>query len=413
MGASGDHGVHGDLRYRPVPELVALDLPGGAGFVHALRAVWEGGDAVAPLDPRLPRRAHEALLTALRPSRVLAADGEQHHVAGGEPVEEGDALVIATSGSSGRPKGVVLTHDALAASARATSARLGVEPDRHTWLACLPLAHVGGLSVVTRAILTGTPLRVLPDFDAERVEALGRSGEATHVSLVAAALRRVDPSSFTRILLGGSRPPGELPPNAVVTYGMTETGSGVVYDGVPLDGVEVAIAHFDGGGGGGGGGGGDGDVGDGDGGEILLRAPMLMRCYRDGTTGRVTGPDRSTTWFATGDAGFLTAAGALSVTGRMAEVINTGGEKVWPDEVERVLATHRGVTEVAVWKRPDPEWGERVVAWVVPAEPPPDVGGLKELVAGAIAPWAAPKEIVFTTALPRTASGKVRRSELR
>ncbi len=347
-------------------------------------------------------------------------------MAGGLPVEEGDALVIATSGSSGRPKAVVLTHDALAASARATSERLGVEPDRHTWLACLPLAHVGGLSVVTRAMLTGTGLHVLPAFDAEHVEALGRSGEVTHVSLVAAALRRVDPSSFTRILLGGSRPPGELPPNAVVTYGMTETGSGVVYDGVPLDGVEVAIAHFDGGvggvgglGGGDGGGGGPGGGGPGgggpggDGGEILLRAPMLMRCYRDGTTGRVTGPDRSTTWFATGDAGFLTAAGTLSVTGRMAEMINTGGEKVWPDEVERVLATHRGVTEVAVWKRPDPEWGERVVAWVVPAEPPPDVRELKELVAGAIAPWAAPKEIVFTTALPRTASGKVRRSELR
>jgi len=333
-------------------------------------------------------------------------------VAGGLPVEEGDALVIATSGSSGRAKGVVLTHDALVASARATSARLGVEPDRHTWLACLPLAHVGGLSVVTRAILTGTRLHVLPAFDAERVEALGRSGEATHVSLVAAALRRVDPSSFTRILLGGSRPPGELPPNAVVTYGLTETGSGVIYDGVPLDGVEVAIAHFDGGGGAADGAGGAVGDGGGDGGEILLRAPMLMRCYRDGTTGRVTGPDRSTTWFATGDAGFLTATGALSVTGRIAEMINTGGEKVWPDEVERVLATHRGVAEVAVWKRPDPEWGERVVAWVVPAQPPPDVRELKELVAGAIAPWAAPKEIVFTTALPRTASGKVRRSEL-
>ncbi len=362
----------------------------------------------------------EALLAALRPSRVVAPDGEQHHVAGGLAVEEGDALVIATSGSSGRPKGVVLTHDALRASARATSARLGVEPDRHAWLACLPLAHVGGLSVITRAMLTGTRVHVLPAFDAARVEAFGRSGEATHVSLVAAALGRVDPSSFRCILLGGGRPPGEVPPNVVVTYGMTETGSGVVYDGVPLDEVEVAIAHFDGVAGdaraggrrSGGAGGGDPRGSAGDAGEILLRAPMLMRCYRDGTTGRVTGPDRSPTWFATGDAGYLTAAGALRVTGRIAEVINTGGEKVWPDEVERVLATHRGVAEVAVWKRPDPEWGERVVAWVVPAGPPPDVSELKELAAGAIAPWAAPKEIVFSTALPRTASGKVRRSDL-
>jgi O-succinylbenzoic acid--CoA ligase len=392
-----------------VPELVALDLPGGPGFVDTLRAVWDTGDAVAPLDPRLPRPAREALLDALRPSRVVASDGAHHHLPGGLPTQEGDALVVATSGSSGRPKGVILTHDALVASARATSDRLGINPAQHSWLACLPLAHVGGLSVVTRALLTGTPLTVLPGFDADVVEELGRSHAVTHVSLVAAALHRLDPSVFTGILLGGSRPPGDVPPNVVVTYGMTETGSGVVYDGVPLDDVEVAIAHFDdddGSGGDGSGGGSDGD------GEILLRAPMLMRSYRDGTTGRVLGPDGTSTWFATGDAGFLTEAGTLSVVGRVAEMITTGGEKVWPDEVERVIATHRDVAEVAVWKRPDAEWGERVVAWVVVAGAVPNVEELRELVATTIAPWAAPKEVVFTQALPRTASGKVRRRAL-
>ena len=381
-----------------MPELVAVDLPGGPGFVDTLRAIWDTGDAAAPLDPRLPRSAREALLHALRPSRVVSSDGEHHAVAGGVPVEDGDALVVATSGSSGHPKGVVLTHDALLVSARATSERMGIDPARHSWLACLPLAHVGGLSVITRSLLTGTPLTVLPGFDADTVEALGRSGDATHVSLVAAALLRIDPAAFTGILLGGSRPPQELPDNVVVTYGMTETGSGVVYDGVPLDEVELGIAHF-------------GD--DGDQGEILLRAPMLMRAYRDGTTGRVLGPDGTRTWFATGDAGFLTEAGRLSVVGRMAEMITTGGEKVWPDEVERVLATHPHVAEVAVWKRADPEWGERVVAWVVPNEERPRVEELKELVTGTLAPWAAPKEVVFTEELPRTASGKVRRADLR
>ena len=148
------------------------------------------------------------------------------------------------------------------------------------------------------------------------------------------------------------------------------------------------------------------------GGQILLRAPMLLRCYRDGSTGRVLGPDGSKTWFATGDAGYVNAQGTLSVTGRMAEMITTGGEKVWPDEVERVMSSHRHVAEVAVWKRPDPEWGERVVAWVVPADVLPKPEELKELVAGTIAPWAAPKEIVFTTELPRTPSGKVKRREL-
>lgn len=389
-----------------MPELVALDLPGGAGFVDALRAVWDTGDAVAPLDPRLPKAAREVLLSTIRPSRVVASDGEHHVLTDGLPVQDGDALVMATSGSSGQPKGVVLTHDALLASARATTARLGVDPSRHSWLACLPLAHVGGLSVVTRALLTGTPLTVVHGFDAAAVEAFGHSGRATHVSLVATALRRIDPAAFTAILLGGSRPPGALPANVVVTYGMTETGSGVVYDGVPLDDVEVAISHFDDDGDS------DSDSG-GDSGEILLRAPMLMRCYRDESTGRVLGPDGTRTWFATGDAGCLTEDGTLSVVGRIADVITTGGEKVWPDEVERVLSGHAGVAEVAVWKRPDAEWGERVVAWVVPTGEVPSVAELTALVAESLAPWAAPKEIVLTAELPRTPSGKVRRADLR
>jgi O-succinylbenzoic acid--CoA ligase len=372
------------------------------GFVDALRAVWDTGDAAAPLDPRLPAVARRELLRALRPSRVVGSDGEHHTLPDGLPVEEGDALVVATSGSSGAPKGVVLTHDALGASARATSDRLGIDPGRHHWLACLPLAHVGGLSVVTRALLTGTPLTVLPGFDADAVERIGRSGDATHVSLVATALRRLDPAVFLGILLGGSAPPDVIAPNVVVTYGMTETGSGVVYDGVPLADVEVAIAHFDRNGG-----------ADGDPGEILLRGPMLMRCYRDGETGRVRGPDGTATWLATGDAGFLTATGTLAVSGRLAEVITTGGEKVWPVAVEQILAGHRGVAEVAVWKRPDAHWGERVVAWIVPAQAPPDPDDLRELVATTLAAWAAPKEIVFVTELPRTGSGKVRRPDLR
>jgi O-succinylbenzoic acid--CoA ligase len=384
------------------------------GFVEALRAVWDTGDAAAPLDPRLPEPARQSLLAALRPTRVVGSDGEFHRLSDGLGVDDGDALVMATSGSSGEPRGVVLTHDALAASARATSDRLGIDPDRHAWLACLPLAHVGGLSVVTRALLTDTALTVLPGFDPASVERLGRTGAATHVSLVTTSLGRIDPALFIGILLGGSRPPEWLPPNVVATYGMTETGSGVVYDGVPLDGVELALAHFgesDSGGSDGGSGRNDGD-GDGDG-EILIRAPMLMRCYRDESDGRVAGPDGTRSWFATGDVGYIKTDGELGVRGRMAEVIVTGGEKVWPDSVERVLATAANVAEVAVWKRSDPEWGERVVAWIVPVEGrqvAPDE--LVALVKETLSPWAAPKEIVMATELPRTGSGKVRRAEL-
>ena len=258
---------------------------------------------------------------------------------------------------------------------------------------------------MTRSIVTATPLVVMPGFDAEAVEDAGRSGRVSHVALVTTALRRLDPSVFSCVLLGGSKPPAELPANVVSTYGMTETGSGVVYDGLPLDGVEISLRSADGvfhstv----------DGDSAEG---EILLRAPMLFRCYRDGGDGRVEGIDGAKDWFATGDAGRLTADGMLVVSGRLDDVITTGAEKVWPDLVERVLSAHPDVLEVAVWKRSDPEWGERVVAWVVPRDDAPSLDDLRELVAEIIAPWAAPKELVIVDDLPRTAAGKVRRREL-
>jgi len=377
------------------------------GFVDALRAIWDTGDAAAPLDPRLPAAASRTMLEALRPTRIVGSDGEQHALPDGLGVEEGDALVVATSGTAGQPKGVVLTHEAVAASARATTERLAVDPSRHSWLACLPLAHIGGLAVVTRAVVTGTPLLVMPGFEAEAVEEAGRTGRATHVSLVTTALARLDPSVFACILLGGSKVPDSLPANVVSTYGLTETGSGVVYGGRPLGGVDIALR-------------------DGEGtfatlgddarapreGEILIRAPMLFRCYRDGSTGRVPGPDGDGSWFATGDAGLLDESGNLAVSGRIDDVITTGAEKVWPDVVERVLSAHPDVAEVAVWKRSDPEWGERVVAWIVPTDDAPSLDDLRQVVAETIAPWAAPKELVIVDDLPRTASGKVRRRAL-
>jgi O-succinylbenzoic acid--CoA ligase len=376
------------------------------GFVDALRAIWDTGDAAAPLDSRLPAAARRVMLEALRPTRIVGSDGEQHALPDGSGVEEGDALVVATSGTTGQPKGVVLTHEAVVASARATTERLAVDPSRHSWLACLPLAHIGGLAVVTRAVVTDTPLLVMPGFEAEVVEAAGRTGRATHVSLVTTALARLDPSVFACILLGGSEAPDALPPNVVSTYGLTETGSGVVYDGQPLAEVDIALRH------------GDGtyttadDTRAGNEGEILVRAPMLFRCYRDGSTGRAPGPDGDESWFATGDAGHFDEGGKLAVSGRIDDVITTGAEKVWPDVVERVLNAHPDVAEVAVWKRSDPEWGERVVAWVVPTNDAPSLDELRKVVADTIAPWAAPKELVIVDDLPRTASGKVRRRAL-
>ncbi len=369
-----------------MPDLVAIDLPGGPQFVDALRSIWDAGNAVAPIDRRLPPPARRRLLEMLRPAWIVTSEGTERQD-GAAPADDGDALVVATSASTGAAKGVVLTHDAVAASAKATSARLGVTPGMHRWLACLPLSHIGGLSVVTRSLLTGTTLTVLDGFDATQVSAA--AGPEVLVSLVPTALARVGASGFYKVVLGGSAPPAELPPNVVTTYGMTETGSGVVYDGLPLDGVEISISPT---------------------GEVRLRGPMLLRAYRDGTV-----PLDDKGWFATGDAGAIDAAGHLQVNGRLSDLIISGGENVWPAPVEDILRQHPGVAEAAVSSRPDPEWGERVVACVVPSRlsGPPELAELRALVAEQLAVFAAPKELVILEALPKTSIGKLRRQALR
>lgn len=343
--------------------LVAVDLPGGPAFVEELQRIWGRGDAAFPVDQRLPASAKASLCAAMGV---------------GDPVDTGDALVVATSGSTGTPKGVVLTHDAVAASAEATSTRLAVNGDDH-WLACLPLSHVGGLSVVTRALHIGTALTVLPGFDAEAVD----RSPATLVSLVSTALPRVDADRFRVVVLGGGRPPAGRPPNSVATYGMTETGSGVVYDGVPLDGVQVRID---------------------DDGQILLRGPMLLRCYRGGTI-----PTDDDGWLPTGDLGRWLDDGRLHVEGRRGDLIVTGGENVWPEAVEAALADHPAIAEVLVRGVEDPEWGQRVEAVIVPLGDPPDLESVRDHVKRHHPPFMAPKRIEIVASLPRTSIGKLRR----
>jgi O-succinylbenzoic acid--CoA ligase len=365
-------------------QLVALDLPAGPAFVEALTRAWDRGDAVLPLDQRLPPPAKAALLASLAATVVCAADGTEHRQPGGRPVEDDDALVIATSGSTGDPKGVILTHDAVRASALASSGRLGVTPDDH-WLACLPLSHVGGLAVVIRALTTRTRLTVLPAFDPAAVPAVG----ATLVSLVATALRRIDPATFRLIVLGGAAVPDDLPGNVVATYGMTETGSGVVYDGVPLDGVEIQLA---------------------DDGEIHVRGPMLLRAYRradDDLDPRTNG------WLATGDLGRWLPDGRLAVDGRANDLIISGGENVWPEPVERAIRRDPRVADVVVAGTPDPEWGQLVTAFVVPAsDEAPTLDDLRRVVREILPGYCAPRLLRLVDAIPTTALGKPQRSAL-
>lgn len=371
--------------------LVALDLPGGPAFLDALTRCWELGDAVFVLDRRLPPAARETLLGQVQPDVVVGPDGTETQRTGpGTALAPGDALVVATSGSTGSPKLVVHTHEGLAAHARAVHHRLEVDPRRDRWLACLPLAHLGGFGVVARAVLTGTPVEVVGHFDAAVVEAAPDRG-CTLVSLVPTALDRCDTGRYRWVVVGGSSDPRRRSANVVHTYGLTETGGGVVYDGHPLDGVEVEVA---------------------DDGTIAVRGPMLARGRRspDGEVAPIADADG---WLLTGDRGRW-VDGRLVVDGRADDVIVSGGENVWPGPVEQRLETHPAVAEVAVVGRSDPDWGERVVAVVVPADParPPLLDELRSHVRASLPVWCAPRELVVVDALPRTALGKVARHRL-
>lgn len=363
-------------------ELVCLDLDGGPSFVDRLCRAWDDGDAIFPLDRRLPEPAKRAVLAEIRPTIIADESGDTR--VRGRPVDSGDAVVVATSGTTGLPKAAVLTHDAVLSSARAVSRRLDIGPDDR-WFACLPPAHVGGLSVILRSIVTGTPCIVSSRFSAEAYVDAARNG-ATLVSLVATALARVDPSLYRVIVLGGSRAPANRPANSVSTYGMTETGSGVVYDGEALDGVEVQVRE----------------------GIIHLRAPMLMRAYRDGTV-----PFDSDGWFRTGDIGHVDHAGRLVVEGREGDLIVTGGENVWPDVVESRLIHHPAIAECCIAGVPDPEWGHAVHAWIV-VVPGRSVTleDLRAFVKDELPAWCAPRAIHLVGEIPRTALGKPQRSRL-
>ena len=365
-----------------MPALVAVPV-GGAGFVEVLRRLWDEGAAAFPLDRRFPPAVTEAVLARVRPTEVWDEDGRRR-LLGGEAATEGDALVLATSGTTADPKGVVLTVAALDAAARITSHAVAADPGSDTWLCCSPVAHAGGLGVVNRALRTGTPLVVHSRFEPAAVAASG----ATLTALVPTMLPRIDPAAFRLILLGGMAMPDRRPANTVATYGLTETMGGIVYDGRPLPGVEVRTGPA---------------------GIIEVRSPTALRCYRSEEGEH--DPKDAHGWLDTGDLGEVGPDGLLTVHGRADDVVVTGGEKVWPELVEAVLRGLPGVADVAVVGRPDPEWGQAVVALLElePGASPPSLGAARAAVKEALAAWCAPRAIEVVASLPRTPSGKVRR----
>ena len=363
--------------------LIALDMPASQTFVDLVQRAWSNGDAVLPIDQRLPLTSKKMLLDTMAPSEIIDASFTASSLPNGRPMQDGDALVIASSGSTGSPKGIIHTHSSLLAGAQASASRLQLSANDH-WLVCIPVSHVGGFSVIARALHTSAALTLHPAFDAAAVEQAQKDG-VTHTSLVATALSRIDTSLFRTILLGGSSAPDNLPNNIITTYGMTETGGGVVYNGQPLDNVEIKIVDA----------------------EIFLRCPMLMRAYRDDQTISEEGG-----WYATGDIGEIDNNGKLSVHGRRSDMIITGGENIWPSVVENSLASHPIVNQVVVRGMPDTTWGQRVVAYVVLNDSSQTsevklLSDLREHVKQTLPAFCAPQQIVVLAEIPRTSLGKV------
>jgi O-succinylbenzoic acid--CoA ligase len=322
----------------------------------------------------------------------------------GEDIDDDIAIVVSTSGTTGVPKGAMLTAAALVASASATHDRLG---GPGSWLLALPAYHVAGLQVLVRSALAGTtPVAISPSFDVGElpsvVAALGSGrryaslvavqlNNALRDAAAAAALAELD-----AVLIGGGPMPVAIAERAaaagisvVRTYGMSETAGGCVYDGVPLDGVEVRI----------------------DDGRVVLGGETVAKGYRNPVD---PDPFIEPGWFRTDDVGALDDSGTLRVLGRVDDAISTGGLTVLPQLVEAVLSTHPAIADCAVFGVPDERLGQRVTAAIVVAKEAtaPTVAELRAHVATTLDATAAPREVHVVDDLPRRGIGKLDRREL-
>ena len=442
-------------------DAVGLLAPTGPGAVTAMYAAPRAGAALAPLNPALALRELGDAFAVARPAVVLCDPAHlkaAREVAGGgggegecrvfalgdrglprpdgppgsprrappnirrvtpsdaplpAPSPDDVVAILRTSGTGGSARAVALTRRNFDASARAVRARLDLRPD-DVWYASLSLAHIGGMALVDRVLAAGSRVVARGAWRPETLVELLEAGAISHVSLVPTMLGRLLdeglpqplPATLRCVLVGGAGAPPALVERALsagvpvaLTYGMTEACSQVATAppalvrakpgtaGAPLDGAEVRIAP---------------------GGEIEVRGDMVARAYHRG--GPITGPGG---WCRTGDLGRLDRDGHLWVTGRAAHRIVSGGVNVDPAEVERVLAAHPGVAEAAVVGLPDPEWGERVAAAIVPAAGH-EVGArvLHRHCRAALGPAARPRVLTVLAALPRNPNGKLDRARL-
>ncbi len=397
----------------PAPgHICVIELAPGIDHAIAMHAAILAAMPFQTVRPRLPAAERKAALAGLTeplafdPAWLEAAPtaGVPAGSTGGSP--EDPLCRVLTSGTSGTRAAVTQTYGNHFSSAAASAFNLGIEPT-DSWLCCLPVDHVGGLSILLRSVIYGTTAIIHPRFEVERVASELERG-ATIISLVPTQLQRLLAADAAleraRLILlgGGPVPDGILDQalargaNVVQTYGLTEACSQVCTltaadatrkrgsVGRPLLGTEVQIGTRDA-----------------DGGEILVSGPTVAP--------GCAGPDG---WLRTGDRGTIDGQGFLWVQGRIDDLIISGGENIAPEEVEQALLSHPAVSEAAVVGRPDSEWGAAVVALVVAAG---GVGAdeLIEHCRGSLAPHKLPKRIEFVAQLPRTETGKLLRRELR
>ena len=378
---------------------VAVLLPAGVDFAAVLHALPRLGAVLVPVNARLSAGERRWVTEGARV--VIESpvdDGDEADVPLRASVDhDAPHSIIHTSGTTARPKPVVLTYGNHHASAMASAAHLGVRDD-DAWLGVLPPFHVGGLQVLIRSAVYGTCAVLHDGFDPDRVRRALEGGEVTLASFVATMVRRLREAGWERAprlraaLVGGGPVPRDLLDWAaerglplMATYGMTETASQVVTARGPaeparaLPGVELRTSP---------------------GGELLVRGPMVAR-----------GALSADGWLHTGDRGWVGADGAVHVEGRIGETIVTGGENVAAAEVEEALLSHPAVRDAGVVGRPDPEWGQVVTAYVVADD------GLRDddLIAHArerLAGYKLPKAIHRRAELPRNAAGKLVRTRL-
>lgn len=419
---------------------VAVIADNSAAFVELVHAAARAGVVLVPLNPRLTvpelrwqvEHVRPRLLVAPQQLSALAADAagetpmalhdDLHREGGGQAFRAHDAsdpaMILFTSGTTGRPRGVILTYGNFWASATGSAFNMGVAPDDR-WLAFMPLFHVGGLSILVRSVIYGTTVVLHDRFDEHAANAAIREQGVTLFSAVATMLERMlnaddasYPPSLRVALIGGGPVPRPLLERAVArgvpvlqTYGLTEATSQVSTlapadavahlgsAGKPLLGTEVEI-----------------DAQPGEPGEIRVRGGSITPGYLDdpvSTTARIRDG-----WLHTGDIGRLDEDGYLYVVDRRDDLIVSGGENISPAEVEEALTAHAAIREAAVVGLPDPRWGHRVAAAIV-ADAGLDDAAIESWLRPRLAGYKLPRSIYRFDELPRTASGKIQRHRVR